>query len=188
MGRSRVRKNTWNPAHSAYPPHRPTGPSKGGLPMEWMLMPLRRYAEFTGRSRRKEYWMFTLFVLLVSLVLMVIEMAAGIAEMFGEGGGPLSLIFSLATLIPSLSVSVRRLHDIDRSGWWLLAPIMPLLFVVLFVAFAAATQVMWLAGIAGVLALVGILTLLVFAVSDGTTGPNRFGDDPKKPTNAEVFA
>ena len=128
--------------------------------------------------------MFTLFVLLVSLVLMVIEMAAGIAEMFGEGGGPLSLIFSLATLIPSLSVSVRRLHDIDRSGWWLLAPIAPLFLV----GFALATQLTWLAAIAGVLALIGILILLVFAVSDGTKGPNRFGDDPKNPTSAEVFA
>ena len=152
--------------------------------MEWMLMPLRRYAEFSGRSRRKEYWMFTLFVVLVSLALMAIEMAVGIAEMFGAGGGPLSLIFSLATLIPSISVSVRRLHDIDRSGWWLLGPIVPLFLV----GFALATQLTWLAAIAGVLALIGILTLLGFAVSDGTKGPNRFGDDPKNPTNAEVFA
>ena len=152
--------------------------------MEWMLMPLRRYAEFSGRSRRKEYWMFTLFMLLVSVALMAIEMAVGIAEMFGEGGGPLSLIFSLATLIPGISVSVRRLHDIDRSGWWLLGPFIPLIFV----GFAVATQLTWLVGIAGGLALIGILILLVFAVKDGTKGPNRFGDDPKNPTNAEVFA
>ncbi|MCA1661855.1 MAG: DUF805 domain-containing protein [Novosphingobium sp.] len=152
--------------------------------MEWMLMPLRRYAEFSGRSRRKEYWMFTVFVFLVSLALMLIEMAVGMAETFGAAGGPLSLIFSLATLIPSISVSVRRLHDIDRTGWWLLAPIVPLVLV----GYAAVTQLTWLVGIAGVLALIGLVMLLVFAVTNGTPGPNRFGPDPKDPTSAEVFA
>jgi uncharacterized membrane protein YhaH (DUF805 family) len=152
--------------------------------MEWMLMPLRRYAEFSGRSRRKEYWMFTLFLILVSVVLMAIEMALGIEEMFGAGGGPLSLIFTLATFIPSISVSVRRLHDVDRTGWWLLVPL--LAFVLL--GFAGVTQMAWLAAFGGTVALVSVIAILVFAVSNGTPGSNRFGPDPKNPIDAEVFA
>ena len=152
--------------------------------MEWMLMPLRRYAEFNGRSRRKEYWMFTLFLILVSVVLLLLEMAAGVDEMFGAGGGPLSLIFTLATFVPSLSVSVRRLHDVDRTGWWLVVPLVALVLL----GFAGVTQFGWLAAVAGIVALVSLIVILVFAVSDGTPGPNRFGPDPKNPIDAETFA
>ena len=152
--------------------------------MEWMLMPLRRYAEFNGRSRRKEYWMFTLFLILVSVVLLLLEMAAGVDEMFGAGGGPLSLIFTLATFVPSLSVSVRRLHDVDRTGWWLVVPLVALVLL----GFAGVTQFGWLAAVAGIVALVSLIVILVFAVSDGTPGPNRFGPDPKNPIDTEVFA
>jgi uncharacterized membrane protein YhaH (DUF805 family) len=127
--------------------------------MDWMLMPLRRYAQFSGRSRRKEYWMYTLFVVLVSLIAGAIDGALGLA---GESGyGPLGGIFTLATLIPSIAVGIRRLHDTDRSGWWLLIALIPL---------------------------IGALVLLFFFVSDGTGGPNRFGPDPKNPGQAEVFA
>ena len=152
--------------------------------MHWMTLPLTRYAEFSGRSRRMEYWMFSLFLILASAVLLVIELAAGIDETFGAGGGPLSLIFTLATLIPSLSVSVRRLHDIDRTGWWLA---MPLLAVFLF-GFAAATQVGWLAAIAGIGVFVSVIVMLIFTVSNGTPGPNRFGPDPKGEGAAETYA
>ncbi|HUQ13783.1 MAG TPA: DUF805 domain-containing protein, partial [Novosphingobium sp.] len=112
------------------------------------------------------------------------EMSAGIDETLGAGGGPLSLIFSLATLIPSISVSVRRLHDVDRPGWWLLAPLLPLFLL----GFAAVIQAGWLIIVAGIGSLVSVIVIVAFAVSDGTSGPNRYGEDPKNPTSAEVFA
>lgn len=137
--------------------------------MEWMLLPYRRYAEFTGRSRRKEYWMFALFQFLVSLV---IGALFGQATWMGMGGmmtgsmmvgGTGSLIqnlFTLVSLIPALAVSVRRLHDQDRSGWLLLLVLVPVL---------------------------GWFALFVFMCLEGTRGPNRYGPDPKNPTDIEAF-
>lgn len=139
--------------------------------MEWMLMPYRRYADFSGRSRRKEYWMFALFQFIVCFVL-YIPLIAGMPSMdeygqMSEGPGPLFyvgiallLIFALASFIPALAVLVRRLHDQDKSGWW---------FLIQFVPF------------------VGPIVLLVFMFIEGTRGPNRFGEDPKGNT-AETFA
>lgn len=100
--------------------------------MEWMLMPLKRYAEFTGRSRRMEFWMFTLFTTIVSIVLLFISglggaltnpealavMESGEGAFAGMGVGIILIgIFGLAVLIPSIAVAVRRLHDRDMSGW-----------------------------------------------------------------------
>ena len=129
--------------------------------MDWMLMPLRRYAEFSGRSRRKEYWMFFLFNMIVAVVLNVVEGILGLTGMVGGVYGPLTTIYMLATLIPGIAVGIRRLHDTDRSGWWLLIALVPL---------------------------IGAIVLLVFFVSDGTNGPNKFGPDPKNPGQAEAFA
>jgi uncharacterized membrane protein YhaH (DUF805 family) len=129
--------------------------------MDWMLMPLRRYAEFSGRSQRKEYWMFFLFQVIVAVVLGIIEGMLGLTGMVAGVYGPLTVLFWLAVLIPGIAVGIRRLHDTDRSGWWLLLAFVPL---------------------------VGAIVLLVFFVSDGTHGPNRFGPDPKNPGQAEAFA
>jgi len=150
--------------------------------MEWMLMPLRRYAEFSGRSRRKEYWMFTLFIVLVTMVCMALMFAGGFSTMMaldsGEvGGAPGPLfwvgmvpfaLFMLAIIIPSIAVGVRRFHDRDMSGWWYLG----------FIVLGAIPYVGILASIAS----------LVIMVLPGTPGPNRFGPDPKNPASAEVFA
>lgn len=135
--------------------------------MYWMLLPLRRYADFGGRSRPKEYWMFVLFLMILSVLLTMIDFmlgygattsysASGPAGFWGGwayvgGGGPLTLLFTLAVLIPSIAVAVRRLHDSDRSGWWILLVFVPVL---------------------------GMLILLVFMIIGGTRGPNRFGPDP----------
>lgn len=129
--------------------------------MDWMLMPLRRYAEFSGRSQRKEYWMYFLFLIIVSVVLGIIEGILGINQMIGGAYGPLTALLGLGTLIPNIAVAIRRLHDTDRSGWWLLIALVPL---------------------------IGAIVLLVFYVTDGTKGPNRFGPDPKNPGQAEAFA
>ena len=84
--------------------------------MSWFVEALKKYVVFSGRSRRKEYWYFVLFVVIVSIVLSLIDSLSGTYHS-GSGTGLLSGIFSLAILIPSIAVSVRRLHDIDRTGW-----------------------------------------------------------------------
>lgn len=139
--------------------------------MEYMLMPLRRYADFNGRSRRKEYWMFTLFLVIVYLVLALVvggvvggaaaaggETAAGI---FGGISGILIIIFALAIIVPSIAVQVRRFHDQDKSGWFVLLGLIPF---------------------------VGGIIVLVFMCMEGTRGPNQYGPDPKGGAVDRVFA
>ena len=135
--------------------------------MEWMILPYRRYFEFSGRSRRREYWMFVLFTIIVSVVIDAVfgtrtatysSFGAAFATSVNGGvGGFISGLFSLATLIPSLAVAIRRLHDQDRSGWLLLLVLIPFL---------------------------GWFALLVLMCLEGTRGPNRFGSDPKGRINA----
>lgn len=151
--------------------------------MEWMLMPLRRYAEFSGRSRRKEYWMYVLLLLIVSLVIGFLEGALGLTGMVGPYG-PLSALFLLATFVPSLAVGVRRLHDTNRTGWWMVLPIAPYLVAALLLASGNLA----LAGTIGMLGLLGAIVVLVFLVLDGTKGPNRYGPDPKGAEHAEAIA
>ncbi len=107
---------------------------------------IKKYALFTGRARRTEYWMFVLFNFIIAFVLGIIE---GVLEI----PGILSGIYMLAVLLPSIGVSIRRLHDTDRSGWWLLIGLVPL---------------------------IGSIVLLVFMVMDSTPGENRFGANPKE--------
>ncbi len=137
--------------------------------MEWMLMPLKRYAEFSGRSRRKEYWMFFLFNMIVLFGLAIVggilgaftpsatgEMGLGSGLVIGLFG-----LYALAIFIPSLAVQVRRFHDQDKSGWFVLLGFIPY---------------------------VGGIVVLVFMCLEGTKGKNRFGDDPKMSDNVgDVF-
>jgi uncharacterized membrane protein YhaH (DUF805 family) len=166
--------------------------------MEWMLMPLKRYAEFSGRSRRKEYWMFTLGVILLYIVMLILMIVLGGGAMMAAatnpaasggavaGMGVFGIIFALvmlALIIPSLAGGVRRLHDTDRSGWWLGG-----LFG-LAILYSVAGQVSSaLALILGLAYLAMAITLVVFYCLEGTKGPNRYGEDPKGGTSAEVFA
>ena len=119
--------------------------------MGWYLEALKKYAVFGGRSRRKEYWYFVLFSLIVSLILSAIDALLGTFSS-STNVGLLGGIYGLAIIIPSIAVSVRRLHDIDRTGWWVLISLVPV---------------------------IGTLVLLVFAVLAGTPGQNRFGPNPK---------
>ena len=119
--------------------------------MSWFFAALRKYAVFGGRSRRKEYWYFVLFSSIITVLLFIVDGAIGTSDSSLDLG-LLSGIFSLAILIPSIAVSVRRLHDIDRTGWWFLISFVPL---------------------------IGTIVLLVFAVQDGTPGTNRYGSNPK---------
>ncbi|HEX8239638.1 MAG TPA: DUF805 domain-containing protein [Allosphingosinicella sp.] len=175
--------------------------------MEYMLMPLKRYADFSGRSRRMEYWMFQLFMFIVymAMVMLMMVLGGGALMMGGDanglvaaGGavmiiGLLYLLFALAMFIPSLAVAVRRLHDTNRSGWWILAPLAGYAVMALGGVLAAASPDNPMLG--GILALVGgllafglALTLLVFMFLEGTRGPNDYGPDPKGERLDKVFA
>jgi uncharacterized membrane protein YhaH (DUF805 family) len=120
-----------------------------------MFEPLRKYATFTGRARRTEYWLFWLFTFVVEMVVGALTggFSRGIEYMTTMSVGlMLYLAVGLALIIPSLAVAVRRLHDTNRSGWWVLIGLLPFL---------------------------GALVLLVFMVLPGTVGPNSYGEDPK---------
>ena len=142
--------------------------------MEWATLPLKRYAEFTGRSRRKEYWFYVLMLIVIGVVIGVVERALGLTGMVGPYG-PLSLLFGLATFVPSLAVGIRRLHDTNRSGWWLLIGYGPLLISLCLTYLGSLSLGM----IFSVIALVGFIVLLVLMVLEGTKGPNQYGADPK---------
>ena len=125
--------------------------------MEWMLLPYQRYAEFEGRSRRMEYWSYTLLVIIVSLIL-VLPFA-----IMGEGTSgflfiPVGLWF-IGNIIPSIAVSVRRWHDLDQSGWF-------------YLLFAVLGAIPFIGAIAG-------LVNLVWFFMQGTVGDNKYGADPK---------
>lgn len=128
--------------------------------MEWMTLPLKRYADFSGRSRRKEYWMYTLLIVIVAVVVGIVEGITGLSGMVFGVYGPLTVVLLLATFLPSVAVGVRRLHDTDKSGWFMLLGLIPF---------------------------VGGLILLVLFCLDGTRGPNRFGEDPKAENVGAVF-
>lgn len=172
--------------------------------MRWMLLPLKRYADFSGRSRRREYWLFflgaiVLYVALITLAAVLLGGAAigamdadagSVTAMFGQGFLAIGVILAIilvwwALLIPSLAVGVRRLHDVDRSGWWLMIGYGPWLAGEIL---ASVLRPEWLVGLIHAGALVGFIVLLVFAVRPGTSGPNRFGPDPKGVDLGQVFA
>lgn len=152
--------------------------------MHWMFLPLKRYADFEGRSRRMEFWMFTLFTTIVAVVLLgpavVTLVGASLTESVAVDEDPLTYvsglgmaglglwaIFALAVLIPGIAVAVRRLHDRNLSGWWYLGMIV-------------ASFVPLIGGLASI-------AYLVVMLLPGTDGPNRFGPDPKDPHSAAVF-
>ena len=125
-------------------------------PVDAIKSVLSQYAGFSGRARRSEYWWFALFSFVLSFVAAILDSALGTS--LGSGStGVIGLIVTLALLLPSLAVGVRRLHDTDRSGWWLLI---------------------------GLVGLVWFIVLLVFFVQDGTRGSNRYGADPKDAPHA----
>lgn len=111
----------------------------------------KQYATFSGRARRKEYWLFYLFNIIACIVLSILDSILGTKTIYRLG--TLSSIYVLASIIPNLAVTIRRLHDINRSAWWMLIGFVPL---------------------------IGALVLFIFMISGGTFGENRFGDDPKE--------
>jgi uncharacterized membrane protein YhaH (DUF805 family) len=123
--------------------------------MSWYLTVLQKYAVFSGRARRKEYWMFYLFNVLIGFCLGVLS------GLMGQGGEslvmPVAFLYTVAVFIPGLAVTVRRLHDTDHSGMWLLVAFIPF---------------------------VGALVLLYFTLLEGDRGNNQYGPDPKDPVGS----
>jgi uncharacterized membrane protein YhaH (DUF805 family) len=108
---------------------------------QWFLDPMKNhYFDFDGRATRQQFWLFTAWVMGISVVLSVLHL---------EG---LDMIFSLVTLLPSLGIGARRLHDVDKSGWW---------------------QLLWL------IPVIGWIILIVFLATQGKTGENEYGADPR---------
>ena len=121
--------------------------------MNWYLDAIKnKYVLFTGRARRMEFWYFTLFNIIVSVCLGLLDSMFGLLMM---GVGVLQLVYALVILLPSLGVSVRRLHDTGRSGWWLLIALLPI---------------------------IGGIVLIIFMILDSNPGSNRYGPNPKGAT------
>ncbi len=122
--------------------------------MNWYLKVLKQYADFNGRARRKEYWMFTLFNIIFGGIAMILDSVFGIA-IEGVGYGPLYGVYVLVLFIPGLAVAVRRLHDIGKSGWMILIALIPV---------------------------IGAIWILVLMVTDSNPGENLYGVNPKEVT------
>ena len=122
-----------------------------GANMSWYIEVLKKYAVFSGRARRKEYWMFILFYLLTAIVLGIIDKIIGTYSV-ERGMGLLQMIYYLAVLLPSLAVMARRLHDTGKSGLWILFFLIPI---------------------------IGWIVWLIFMVQDSQDGDNEYGAYPK---------
>src|SRR5262249_3937555 len=94
-------------------------------PVDWAKRPLQKYADFTGRAPRPELWWYVLGLVVAYIVLSIVESITGLKGMIMGVYGPLTVLLWVATLVPSIAVGVRRLHDTDRSGWWILLPVVP---------------------------------------------------------------
>jgi len=158
--------------------------------MHWIKLASTRYFDFAGRSRRREYWGFVLCWFVLAILLRWIDHVAGLeyaaVGAVRDQGGRLSGFFLLATLIPGLAIAVRRLHDSNRSGWWVVLPFAPILFWM--IAILGGFNAPLLFGVVMVAIVVAPFVLLVFLCLGGTPGPNRFGADPRGIEDvAEVF-
>ena len=127
--------------------------------MNYYLAVLKKYADFNGRAQRAEYWYFVLFNFIISIVLGIVDGALGFN--IGMNIGFLGLIYSLVVLLPGLAVSIRRLHDIGKSGWMLLVCFIPV---------------------------IGAIWFLILMVKDSTPGDNQYGPNPKGLTKTPVAA
>ncbi len=125
--------------------------------MNWYLKVLKQYTDFNGRARRKEYWMFVLFNIIFSIIAVSIDNITGLA-MEPLGYGPIYIVYGLFVLLPGIAVSIRRLHDIGKSGWILLVALIPF---------------------------IGAIWLIVLYATDSTPGDNQYGPNPKENTIEE---
>ena len=123
--------------------------------MSWFVGAVKKYAVFAGRARRKEFWFFVLFYLIFALAAAIVDAVLGTEFSVDETAsiGLFSSVYVIAMMLPTFAVLARRLHDIGRSGWWILIGLIPI---------------------------IGAIVLFVFAVCDSQEGENRFGPNPKE--------
>lgn len=119
--------------------------------MSWWLTAMKKYVDFSGRARRTEHWMFALFNFIFAIVAIVFDMLLGTASE-EAGFGLFYGLFCLAILLPTWSVTVRRLHDIGKSGWWIFISLIPF---------------------------IGGIWLLILTLTDSQPGTNEYGANPK---------
>lgn len=124
--------------------------------MNWYLTVIKKYAEFSGRARRKEYWMFALMNFLISILISIVGGLIGKSD--GLIAVSLSGVYTLFIFLPSLAVTVRRLHDTNKTGWWILIGLVPF---------------------------IGALVLLIFMVIDSDPDTNAYGPNPKQAPEPE---
>ena len=120
--------------------------------MNYYLHVLKNYAVFSGRARRKEFWMFTLINFFITMGAFVLDMALNL-NMITDGFGIIQALYTLFVLIPSLAVTVRRLHDVGKSGWFYFIILIPL---------------------------IGAIWLLILFCKDSEPGANKYGENPKQ--------
>ncbi len=118
--------------------------------MKYYLLAFKKYAQFSGRSNRSEYWYFVLFHIIFAIVALILDTMIG-SSFAGSPYGFVYLLYILAAFLPGLAVSVRRLHDTNKSGWWILIALIPL---------------------------IGSIWLIVYMATEGTKGENKYGPDP----------
>ncbi|MFK5973041.1 MAG: DUF805 domain-containing protein [Flavobacteriaceae bacterium] len=124
--------------------------------MNWYIKVIKQYADFKGRARRREYWMFALFNIIVIMALLLVAGMIGSATDSVELVSIPIMIYYVAIILPSIAVAVRRLHDINKSGWYYLVSLIPL---------------------------IGGIWLLVLLCTEGERGDNQYGSNPKDPSN-----
>ena len=124
--------------------------------MNWYIKVIKQYADFKGRARRREYWMFALFNIIVIMALLLVAGMIGSATDSVELVSIPIMIYYVAIILPSIAVAVRRLHDINKSGWYYLVSLIPL---------------------------IGGIWLLVLLCTEGDRGDNQYGSNPKNPSN-----
>ncbi|MFN3143837.1 MAG: DUF805 domain-containing protein [Paracoccaceae bacterium] len=166
---------------------------------------LRKYATFSGRASRSEYWWFALFLVLGSLVIgavdsllfgtSMVEVAPGQFEL--RSNGPLAAIFSLAMLLPALAAGWRRMHDSGRAGIYLLYPLIVMVGMLSFIGFLGGTEALMtgdfgaiFAGVGGLIALLGAVVLLIspllvlwWLTRPSQPGANAYGPNPQQVTS-----
>ena len=128
--------------------------------MNYYLEVLKKYAVFSGRATRSEYWYFQLFNLIIAIVLNAIDVVVGDKIGVGYGMGILALLYFLATFLPSLAVIIRRLHDVGKSGWMLLIEFIPI---------------------------IGIIWLLILTIMPSEPKENKYGPSPRETTTAQSY-
>lgn len=141
--------------------------------MQWITGPLQNYAVFTGRSRRTEFWGFCVVVGALTLLAKYIDSLDGSRVPVAAGMGIIELVVFLMLLLPFVSVTVRRLHDTDRAGWWVM-----LLYIPYLSTIAARGNRSLQLVTAGALVM-GAIALAVLLIMPGVPGANRFGNNPR---------